>query len=225
MLTLCVCRGQLIARGQSRIPLDTNRIPSFIMHEQMNKDVTKDAIQSRLSREVQANFNVFMQGMKHVQEVDLDIARGIVTVNNSLRKLQAGREGLVKPVLRVCRLRRRRERLADVRRRVMWLKQLMASENEVRTLLRARDYVSAVAMCVENVEKLSTEEATGFKVLDQGPRRRLQNMLPAVRLKLDEVRGGCLQHGIGGRALRCDMTTGPHLAGHAYSSEHHGTCH
>jgi len=160
----------------------------FIMHDQMGKDVARDAVQSKLSQEVLANFNVFIQGMKHVQEVDLDITRATIHVGNSLRKLKEAREQLIKPSLQLCLWRRRRERLAAVRQRVQWVKTLIGAEARVRALLKQRDYVQAVQLCVTTAVEMDSPRARAITVLDCGPRRRLQNMVPAIRKRLDEVR-------------------------------------
>ena len=182
------CHASHATGPQTRLPLDTHKVPMFIMHDQMGKDVARDAVQSKLSQEVLANFNVFIQGMKHVQEVDLDITRATIHVGNSLRKLKEAREQLIKPSLQLCLWRRRRERLAAVRQRVQWVKTLIGAEARVRALLKQRDYVQAVQLCVATAVEMDSPRARAITVLDCGPRRRLQNMVPAIRKRLDEVR-------------------------------------
>lgn len=108
---------------QTRLPNRPDAVALFVMNEQVNKDLARDAIQvqhrtcpikfgrhqrntlkprlpprfnqAKLSRSVLDNYNTFIQGMKHVQDVDLTIARAGVHVSNALRKLAQARHSLV----------------------------------------------------------------------------------------------------------------------------------
>ncbi len=70
-----------------------------------------------------------LQGMRHVDETDLDLSRATVSVTNALRRLRTARETLTRGPLQVIRSRRRRDRLADVLRNLKWLRQLGLAES------------------------------------------------------------------------------------------------
>ena len=58
-------------------------------------DVTNDAILTKLQDEVQANYSSLIQGMKVVQEVDLDLIRAQIHVKNGRRLLATTKNDLV----------------------------------------------------------------------------------------------------------------------------------
>lgn len=122
---------------QEVVPTELDKTVMYIMREQTSKDVAQDAIQSRLSRAILDNYSKFIDGMKFVQEVDLDITRAEITVGNILRELRGAKDGFVTNTLHLIRRRRRRERLQDVRSRLLWLKVLYRGRVRVYALCGA----------------------------------------------------------------------------------------
>ena len=107
---------------QEAAPFNVRDLVPYVMEEQVAKDVAVDAIQARLSKAILDNYNKFIDGMKFVQDVDMDISRAEITVGNILRKLRTVRAGFVTDALKTLRRRRRRDRLLDVRAKVAMLK-------------------------------------------------------------------------------------------------------
>lgn len=58
-------------------------------------DVAKDVIVAKLADDVRANHDAFIQGMKQVQEVDLDLVRAQIHVKNGRRLLMSAKNDLI----------------------------------------------------------------------------------------------------------------------------------
>ncbi len=110
----------------------------FVMGQQESHDVAADSIQARLSKAILENYNKFIDGMKFVQEVDMDISRAEITVGNILRKLRSVRSGFVSDALKTLRLRRRRDRLLEIQARVSLLKACGSAPVVLRSLCNIR---------------------------------------------------------------------------------------
>jgi hypothetical protein len=78
-------------------------------------DVAKDVVTSKLAEDVQRNYTLFIQGMKQVQDVDLDLALALIQVKNGRRLLASAKQDLVMSHLEMVKLRRDRDRLQTVR--------------------------------------------------------------------------------------------------------------
>ncbi len=107
---------------QGKVPDDLVSVSEFVMQEQMSKDVAADAIQSRLSRSILDNYSKFIDGMKFVQEVDLDILQAQLAVDTILRDLRGVKMGFVANSLHLIRRRRRRDRLESIKGHLIWMK-------------------------------------------------------------------------------------------------------
>ena len=90
------------------------------------------AISARLSKEVVANYQAFIDGMRQIGEIDLDVSRASIHVTNSLRKLGSARLSLVQGTLGIAYQRRRRERMADVTGRLRLVRSLFRVDEEVQ---------------------------------------------------------------------------------------------
>jgi hypothetical protein len=96
-----------------------------------------------------ANYQAFIDGMRQISEINMDVSRASIHVANSLRKLGAAKESLVMGTLGITYRRRRRERLADTRGRLAWLRSLTRVDDEVAAACNAHKYAEAVAVVVD----------------------------------------------------------------------------
>lgn len=58
-------------------------------------DVARDVIVAKLADDVRGNYNAFIQGMKQVQDVDLDLVRAQIHVKNGRRLLLSAKTDLI----------------------------------------------------------------------------------------------------------------------------------
>lgn len=66
----------------------------FLRTEISAVDVAKDVILTKLQDDVRANYNSLIQGMKVVQEVDLDLVRAQIHVKNGRRLLATAKNDI-----------------------------------------------------------------------------------------------------------------------------------
>ncbi len=91
------------------LPRAESELDDFVDAYKAAQQVKLDAISARLSREVMQNYASFIDGMRHISEIDMDVSRASIHVSNSLRKLANAKESLVTgawDALRVARARR-----------------------------------------------------------------------------------------------------------------------
>ncbi len=104
------------------MPFNIEETTAYVMDQQKDIDVGIDAIQGKLSHAILENYTRFIDGMKFVQEVDMDISRAEVSLSNILRQLRGAKSDFVIKALQAIHRRRRRERLSGVMSRLDWLK-------------------------------------------------------------------------------------------------------
>jgi len=81
--------------NQESIPDDREALDKFLRTEISAVDVAKDLILGRLKDEVRANHDALIEGMKVVQEVDLDIVRAQIHVKNGRRLLDTAKNDML----------------------------------------------------------------------------------------------------------------------------------
>lgn len=104
------------------MPFELTAATEFVMAQQRDQDVAKDAIHNKLSNAVLDNYTRFIDGMKFVDVVDDNLFDAEVTVGNILRQLRDAKSSFVEKALVVVHRRRRRERLTAVYTRLNWLR-------------------------------------------------------------------------------------------------------
>lgn len=77
------------------LPRADHELDAFVDTYKAQQQVKLDAISARLSREVMANYASFIDGMRQISEIDMDVSRAGIHVSNSLRKLNNAKESLV----------------------------------------------------------------------------------------------------------------------------------
>ncbi|KAF1332124.1 hypothetical protein FI667_g3969, partial [Globisporangium splendens] len=96
------------------IPTSQDELDLFLRTEISAVDVAKDVIVSKLADDVRANHDSFIQGMKQVQEVDLDLVRAQIHVKNGRRLLTTAKNDLILSALEIVKLKRNRDRVEEI---------------------------------------------------------------------------------------------------------------
>ncbi|ETV93185.1 hypothetical protein, variant [Aphanomyces invadans] len=107
-------------------------------------DIAKDVVTSKLAEDIQRNYHTFIQGMNHVQEVDLDLAQALIQVKNGRRLLAIHKKELVMSHLELVKLRRNRDRLQMIVDHSTSILECFKQEQEMLTLLHDKEYERAV---------------------------------------------------------------------------------
>lgn len=80
---------------QENLPTDPEELETFLRTEIGAVDVARDVIVAKLADDVRGNYNAFIQGMKQVQDVDLDLVRAQIHVKNGRRLLLSAKTDLI----------------------------------------------------------------------------------------------------------------------------------
>ena len=90
--SVCIC---LLDFFQENLPESKSELYAFMRTEISAVDVAKDIVLAKLQDNVRANYNSLIQGMKVVQEVDLDLVRAHIHVKNGRRLLATAKSDLI----------------------------------------------------------------------------------------------------------------------------------
>lgn len=96
------------------LPESREALDQFLQIEISAVDIARDVVVARLAEDVRANHDVFIQGMKHVQDVDLDLIRAQIHVKNGRRLLISAQNDLVRSSLEIVKTKRNRDRVESV---------------------------------------------------------------------------------------------------------------
>ena len=167
------------------LPTDAGALEGFLREEKDRQQQKLNAVQHRLSREVMANYQSFVDGMRQMSEIDMDVSRAGIHVANSLRKLQAARASLVAGTLGITYRRRRRERLAEVRARAEWMRSIARVGEAVTRLCAEHRFAEAVRVVFEARAKLDEPGARTFALAATVLRAQVEGALDAVCASVD----------------------------------------
>ncbi|KUF96428.1 Sulfatase-modifying factor 2 [Phytophthora nicotianae] len=84
-----------VAHMLENLPEIKDELNVFMRTEISAVDVAKDVILTKLQDDVRANYNALIQGMKVVQDVDLDLVRAQIHVKNGRRLLATAKHDLI----------------------------------------------------------------------------------------------------------------------------------
>ncbi len=127
-----LCNILALTLLQSSLPASPDDLEDFLRDTQATQQRLNDAIERRLTREVVANYQTFISGMRQISEIDGNVRDATINISNSLRKLGSAKECLVGGTLGIAYRRRRRERMADVTTRMRWVRSLFRVEEDVQ---------------------------------------------------------------------------------------------
>jgi len=131
------------ALGHLRGDEDHAAVEARILERIEQVDLVQDAVQSALDREIRRSAPGLVEGIKQVQELDLDITRTSLQVTSARRRLAAARLNLHDAELRVVQLARARERSQQLQGVVHELLEAAAKLARVERATRVEDAIAA----------------------------------------------------------------------------------
>lgn len=205
---------------QAALPMTQTGLESFLEENKSKQQLKLDAIQARLSREVMANYQSFVDGMRQLSEIDMDVSRASIHVSNSLRKMGNAKESLVSGTLGITYRRRRRERLAMAKHRAEWLRSIVSVADAVDKACNDNRFSEAVKIVTDAQSKLSDPTARSYAVvgamksrvdgaldsvcdrIDRSLEQQLVKFDPAVYAAIVQAYRDLDDHGVKARAYR-----------------------
>ncbi|KAH7479338.1 Syndetin [Phytophthora ramorum] len=174
-----------VAYMLDNIPESKDELNVFLRTEISAVDVAKDVILTKLQDDVRANYNSLIQGMKVVQEVDLDLVRAQIHVKNGRRLLATAKNDLVLSSLEIVKTKRNRDRVSEIVSFGSQIVNFFDEEEKMNAALREHRFITAVDICVGLRKGLSRDELQGLTILDE-IRLRMQDFIPKLRAQFDQ---------------------------------------
>jgi len=166
------------------MPSDLASFAHFAMEQQTSKDEARDAVLGQLSRAVLENYTAFIAGMKHIGEVDMDVARAMIHVSNALRQLRAARGTLTVQSLHVTAKHRRLLRLRVVAARLKWMASARSAASATSTAVAQGRFLDAATVASSTSSKLGGSTAALYTGL-AGEVSRAAQALPRLAAAMD----------------------------------------
>ena len=111
---------------------EVTMIAEWMGEEMMRVDVDRDRVKSKLSKAVTDRSDDFLAGLRGVQQLDNYTRMAGINIGTSRRSLHSARELMVVKNIKVVQLKRRHERLCEVRSLVAMAKECAECEHAVR---------------------------------------------------------------------------------------------
>ena len=113
----------------------------WMMGEMSEMDIARDMVKSKLCLAVQENYTAFIQGMRQIKELDIDLSRAGIHVNNGRRKIADANADL-KQKMEIVQTKRNRDRLQAVQSLVLKCKIALQQEDDMTVAARDGDFCS-----------------------------------------------------------------------------------
>ncbi|CAH0491220.1 unnamed protein product [Peronospora farinosa] len=174
-----------VANLLKNLPESKNQLNVFMRTEISAVDVAKDVILMKLQDEVRANYSSLIQGMKVVQEVDLDLIRAQIHVKNGRRLLATTKNDLVLSSLAIVKTKRNRDRVSEIIRIGLQIVQLFDDEKKMNVALQEHRFITAVNICIGLRKRLSHDSLQGLTIV-KDIRFRVNDFIPRLRELFDQ---------------------------------------
>ncbi|KAG7384565.1 hypothetical protein PHYPSEUDO_002465 [Phytophthora pseudosyringae] len=174
-----------VAHMLENLPESKDKLNVFMRTEISAVDVAKDVILTKLQDDVRANYNSLIQGMKVVQEVDLDLVRAQIHVKNGRRLLATAKHDLVLSSLEIVKTKRNRDRVSEIVNLGSQIVHFFDEEEKMNVALREHRFITAVDICVGLRKGLARGKLQGLVILDE-IRLRMQDFIPKLREQFDQ---------------------------------------
>lgn len=174
------------------MPLDLGEFAQFAMEQQTSKDEARDAVLSQLSRAVLGNYTAFIDGMRQIHEVDMDVSRAMVHVSNALRQLRGGKAALATHSLRITAQQRHLVRAKGVLTRLRWMRSVLQAGSHMKAAVAQGHFQEAVRVAATAAAHLEEATASKFVALEHA-RSQAAAALPGVRDAMDAALGTLVQ--------------------------------
>ena len=158
---------------------------NVLMDSISEHDRIKDVIDRRLMNEVVANYNKFIKGLQHVNEVDMDLTRASLFVKTARKQLLHSKETVVNDSLTLVTKLRRGQRMQQLYEAVILIKQLSNLENDITNSVEKDEFVHAENLLRNASLTLKGDMASEFTSLNN-VRNRLDHIRPWLRRQIDE---------------------------------------
>ncbi|OWZ24183.1 hypothetical protein PHMEG_000836 [Phytophthora megakarya] len=174
-----------VAHMLENLPDSKNELNAFMRTEISAVDVAKDVILTKLQDDVRANYNSLIQGMKVVQEVDLDLVRAQIHVKNGRRLLATAKHDLILSSLEIVKTKRNRDRVSQIVNLGSQIVHFFDEEEKMNVALQEHRFITAVDICVSLRKGLAQDELQGLTMLDE-IRLRMHDFIPKLREQFDQ---------------------------------------
>ncbi|TDH65241.1 uncharacterized protein CCR75_006061 [Bremia lactucae] len=174
-----------IAHMLESLPESKDELSAFMRTEISAVDVAKDVILTKLHDEVRANYNALIQGMKVVQDVDLDLVRAQIHVKNGRRHLATVKHDLVLSSLKIVKTKQNLNRVCEIVNLGSQILSFFSQEKEMNLALQEHQFITAVDICIYLRQGLAREEMQKLTILED-IRLRMQNFIPKLRDQFDQ---------------------------------------
>eukprot|EP01138_Halocafeteria_seosinensis_P013622 gb/GECG01013911.1/.p1 GENE.gb/GECG01013911.1/~~gb/GECG01013911.1/.p1 ORF type:complete len:1701 (+),score=238.60 gb/GECG01013911.1/:1-5103(+) len=168
------------------MPAEPQEMGYYMMTQQERTDIARDAIQSRLNKAIMNNYNELIGGMKHIQDIDLDISKASVQIVNTLRKVKLVKDTFAQVGIRIAARRRRRERLVQIKEKLQWLHSLTTAQSDIAEACCNYNFTDAMKKLHQSQKRLQDTALRKYSVLGDIRSRLLsENAWPELRKQID----------------------------------------
>ena len=171
--------------SQESFPSAAEEFNLWVEKQLSEKDIAKDHIMAQLATRVEANYHGLIEGMKNVQEVDLDLTQAGVQCVGSRQKLSIAAHGIRDPLLRILQKRIRRENLQRVANVVKGAHGVLALVKEAKASAAGGRLDRAVGVAREARLAIDGDLLKNVSMMD-GVGTALDRLLPELRLDVDK---------------------------------------
>jgi len=179
-------------------PAQLEDFNAYVEKQLSEKDIAKEHIMAELATRVEANYHVLIEGMKNVQEVDLDLTATSMQTVECRRRLSMADHGVLDPLLHILHKRIRLENLQKLANVVKGAHGALLLEREAKTAFAAGRHERAVIAATDAKLALDSDVLKNVNMMDEVA-QSLDKLLPELRLAVDKsLRRLCSGRGGGG---------------------------
>lgn len=142
-----------------------------------------EIVDDHLNKAVSANYNDFLTGIKLIQEIDLDLSRSNVYVQNTRRMLEQSKKTITEPGLSIAHQRRRELRLRQVQSIIESFQDLSDLESTLHKVIESGDIIKGVEIASQLESMIMSEALMQYTCLDS-MRIRVENVWPRLQERL-----------------------------------------
>jgi hypothetical protein len=171
---------------------------AYVEKQLSEKDIAKEHIMAKLATRMEANYHVLIEGMKNVQEVDLDLMATSMQTVECRRRLSMADDGVLDPLLHILHKRIRRENLQKVANILKYTHGALRLEREAKRAFAAGRLEQAIIAATDAKLALDSDVLKNVNMMEEVA-QSLDQLLPELRLAVDKsLRRLCSGSGGGG---------------------------
>ncbi|TMW68805.1 hypothetical protein Poli38472_006273 [Pythium oligandrum] len=174
-----------VAYALENLPTTREEIDEYLQTEISAVEAAKDIVVSRLAEDVRSNQDAFIQGMKLVQDVDLDLVRAQIHVKNGRRLLVTSKNDLIRSSLEIVKIKRNRDRVESIIELGSQILRFFEEEERMNEALQNHSFTTAVDISLALRTELASPELQDVAILKK-IMRRVRHFLPELRTQFDK---------------------------------------